>query len=316
MPTSKFRDIPIFATPFFLFLMYIAIYMFFEWALGISSTFVKQTDLFNNQPFEQLKETIFRSAWGISLIISSMVNVYLLCFCVVNIINFTSKARMQRLLLAGIFISSVVLFWYITVQDLGGGITGVIYKHIASMSAVASAVDYKLAINVTGGMGYVAVYLVSILLSYICFNIKHSPYHKVSDYLRMFKMLFFVTVTFLSTTIAQLFFQYQWLTVFISKEQVGRVDIAFVYPLIMSVFYVGIVVALFIPAAEILKRTLLNRTSARDEEITEDKVNALFIKMTGAGGIKESIKSFLLFASPILTVVVAELTKSFIGNNP
>ena len=301
----------IFTTPFSMFVVYIGMYCFFENILGISITSVESSDLFFDRSFQNVKETIFRAAWGISLIISSVISAYLLCFCAINIVKLSANNTLHRLLLLVVFVSSMILFRYIYYQDLGGGIAGVIYRHISDINVISENVDFKRAIDVTAGAGYVSVYLVSILLSYVCFNVKHSPYHTIKAYLRMVKTLFYVTVAFLSTTIAQLFLQYQWLSLFISNNEIDRVDIAFAYPLIMSVFYVGIVVFLFIPATEVLKRLLINRTSFRDEEITREKVSALFPKLSGAEGLIEAFKSFFLFTAPILTVIVAELVKIF-----
>lgn len=311
---SQYREFPILLSPVLLFFLYLALYALFENKLGISHTFATADTLFEEKHFEPVKETIYRSAWGISLIISSVVNFYLLFFCIFNIFMFKSTGLSRNIVFYSVLFSSFALFIYIYFYaDLGGGIAQKLYEHINSIDKFSELVSFEKAIDLTAGLGFVGVYLVSILLTYICFRVRNLQYLGILELLKTFKALFYITVTFLSTTIAQLFFQYQWFSVFISPNKNVVVDIVFVYPLIMSVFYVGIVVALFIPTSEVLKHLVIRKASIKDPDVSEDELGLLFPKMSGARGILENIKSLLLFTSPILTVIVADLVKMAIS---
>lgn len=290
-------------TPIILFLLYIALYLAIEWGLGISTTFVENSDLFDGESYTRLDETLNRSAWGISLIISGITNLFLLAYCIYFIVSFKNDYAYRKVVLAIIFISGAVIWGSILFADLGGGIAEKLYQKI---DGITDVVHFRTVINISAGTGYLSVYFVAVLLSFLCFKVRNSKYLDAAKYLRIYKTVFYIMVTFLSVTIVQLFLQYQWLTIFINNDDIAVKSLTKVYPLIMSVFYVGIVVTLFVPTTELLKRLVVVSSEKDRSAISEAKIHELFPKLSGASGLLENLKSLALFLAPILTVILAD----------
>lgn len=302
----KLSTVIVLLTPVTLFFLYIVLYISLEWGLGISITYVDDAELFFGGGYSTLDETLNRSAWGISLILSSVINVFLLAYCLYFILTFKNEYVFRKAVLAAILALGALIWYFISFADLGGGIAEILYKHIET---TISVVQFRMIINLTAGTGYLSVYFVAVLLSFICFKVRNSSYSDAIQYLRIYKTVFYLMVTYLSATILQLFLQYQWLTTFINNNDNAISSLTKVYPFIMSVFYAGIVVTLFVPTTELLKNLVTASSHQNREAIPEEKIHELFPSQSGVDGLLGNIKSVTLFLAPIITVIFADLIK-------
>lgn len=292
----------IFLIPFLLFCLYILTYMGFESELNISKTYIKSSEIAHGKTFDAVEESIYRAAWGISLIISNVINSCLIIYCLYYLIRFKSSLEYNNSIFMPLTLLGFGLWGFIYFTDLGGGISGVIHSLISSQNL---EVGFKKVIDFTGANGYFSMYLVSLLLSYLCFASHNNDPQKINVYFRTYKTIFYLTSIFLSASIFQLFLQFQWFSVFLSDSPNIRL-ITFGFPLIMSVFYVGMFSTLFLSASEILRRIILNSPGTSEQKT---------LKTTGRNHLMDKLKSFILFMSPILTVVFAEAAKVLLTNN-
>lgn len=292
-------------TPIIIFLLYILIYSASYFGLTFSKAAIPNFVRVGDVNFVQ--ESIFRSGWGMALIIANVLNLILLAFCFITLLSIESVFTRKKESLF-LFIAVSILIWLlISCNNLGGGVAELIYNHIAE-SQIGSVIHFRSVINVTTANGFLAIFFLSLLLSSLCSKIKESNLKEIKVYLKVYKFLLFLTAVYLSASLLQIFLQYQWFSVFLPDTPNLKL-ISFGYPFIISVFYVGIFCALFLPAAEIMKNLTLLKTDNANQKSFDESMNELFPKYAGLESVFNNFKSFLLFVSPILTVVIAETAK-------
>ena len=298
------------SVPLVMFVMYLVIF-------GVYSHYLKIPELFGMVEFSNVgatlatvEEAMYRNFWGVALIIASAANTVLIAFALFLLFTIKLKEKVSTYLMFFISLFGVVLWLLINFGDLGGGIAEQIYTVIDKVIEEFDSkplIYFEDIIDVTVANGYLGVYIAAVLLSKLCLAALSASAEKAHYYLKMYHFLFLITAVFLSLSILQMFLQYQWFNVFMVLPQDSKNSlhiVTFGFPMVMSVFYVAMFITLFFPAEVILK----NIAQAQMDTKKVNEATAVR-KNVGLNVGYTRLKSFLLFFSPLLTALVAEIVK-------